>query len=76
MEKEVSVQITSDAAFAKPRLSGRERMQARRVRHQEGRRTSVEATNRRPRRACEVFAVEKENRQVHGKIKVMSATKE
>ena len=44
MAKEVSVQITSDAAFAKTRMSGRERMQARRARHQEWKRKVVEAT--------------------------------
>ena len=48
MAKEVSVQITSDAAFAKTRLSGRERMQARRARHQEGTKKVVEATTEDP----------------------------
>ena len=44
MAKEVSVQITSDAAFAKTRLSGRERMQARRARHREWNGEVVETT--------------------------------
>ena len=48
MAKEVSVQTTSDAAFAKTRLSGRERMQARRARHQEGKREVVETTTEDP----------------------------
>ena len=48
MAKEVSVQITSDAAFAKTRMSGRERMQARRARHQEWKNKVVEATTEDP----------------------------
>ena len=48
MAKEVSVQITSGAAFAKTRLPGCERMQARRARHQEGRRGVVETTTEDP----------------------------
>ena len=49
MAKEVSVQITSDAAFAKTRLSGRERMQARKAGHQEGRKEIVGTTKEDPR---------------------------
>ena len=48
MAKEVSVQITSDAAFAKTRLPGCERMQARKARHQEGRTETVGTTKEDP----------------------------
>ena len=48
MAKEVSVQITSDAAFAKTRLSGCEGMQARKARHQEGRKEIVGTTKEDP----------------------------
>ena len=48
MAKEVSVQITSGAAFAKTRLPGCERMQARRAKHQERRKEIIEATTEDP----------------------------
>ena len=48
MAKEVSVQITSDAAFAKTRLPGCERMQAGKARHPERRKESVGTTKEDP----------------------------
>ena len=48
MAKEVSVQITSDAAFAKTRLPGCERMQAGKARHPERRKEIVGTTKEDP----------------------------
>ena len=74
MAKEVSVPITSGAAFAKTRMPGCERMQAGRARPQERKKEYQMNDYGGPKGACKVFAEMKQNQQVHGKTSVKNVT--
>ena len=69
MEKEVSVQITSDEAFAKTRLSGCEGMQARKARHQKGRKEAVGTTKGDPKELAKSSPKEREISKFMGRQK-------